>query len=703
MPDKTADVTVPIHEAPAGSLQLLTRFTMAGSFIGIGVGLWEAGMIYFSPSVRTLVRADASYIIWFVAVLVDLGLFALLGAALGAFAAVAKVRNAEHVAILDALLAAVIGAYVACVRHFIHYHAGDPYVLNNPKFLIFPIVRFAAGFFLIVIAGHVARPRFSGQFNPASYMTPRRRAAVLAGVVAILFAGIFFHQARPWAFSRNIPASPAVSDTRPNIVLISLDSARADHLSAYGYARPTTPNIDRLASQGVLFENAIAPSSWTLPGLASILTGMLPHQHGGDTYRVVSPAVTTVAEALTDRGYETVGFNANPFYGLAGWGLGQGFRPYGDDAASLNYNLSRTLVGRLALQPAFQNLRHYEPFFRRSAADVNQDIFKWFRHRTGQPYFIFINYFDVHAPYVAPRPYDRRFGRFSNKLAKLNLWLLTHQYDSVTPQQQASLIAGYDNSFAYVDEQIGRLVKRLSSSPGWANTIVIITADHGEAFGEHGAYGHGRDLHREEIHVPLIIFGRGIRVGKRIVPAVATRSLFATVLDLALGKGFPLPDYSLTRFWKPAAQESPDGEGVVSELDEKVETPLSLTTSQWHYIHPAKAVEELYNWKDDPEEKHNLSTLPQYQDTLKTLHAQLEDSIVNSMPPWLGMEYLNALDSLDHALLNEPDLPRGPTSTLLTGPRRIGATQILFSETPLTVRRGPSSQQDELLKSLPYQ
>jgi arylsulfatase A-like enzyme len=685
--------------------RFLARFTLAGAFVGIGVGLWEAGMIYFFPSVRILTHVDASYVIWFLAPLVALGVFTLIGAVIGVVASWAKVREAKQLVVFDCALVAAMGAYVAGVIHCLHFHAGDVYALNNGKMLFFLTDRFAVLFIVLVIVGRLACRRFAGDFDRGRSRPLRSRVALLSGVIAVLLAGLFFYKARSWELSRELLAGPPASATRKNIVIISIDSARADHFSSYGYDRPTTPNMDRMASQGVLFENAIAPSSWTLPALASVLTGMLPHQHGGDTFRGVDSSVTSLAEALRKRGYETAGFNANPFYGLSGWGIGQGFQPYDDDATSVSYNLSRTMVGRLAVQPTYQNFHLYQPFFRRSAAEVNQEIFRWFRHRSDLPYFMFINYYDVHAPYLAPPPYDERFGRVSDEIARLNTWLMVHKSNSVTPDQRNSLIAGYDNTLAYMDFEIGKLVEFLSSSPDWANTVVFITADHGEAFGEHGVYGHGKDLHREEIHVPLIVIGgHGIPEGKRILTPVATRSLFATSLDLALGKGFPVPDLSLARYWNGIQQEDAMTASVVSELDERDETPLSLTNSEWHYLYQAKGIQELYSWKTDKEEERDLSALPEYQGTLKILHDQQESLIVHSMRPWIGVEYLYAMSPNGVLpLLRKAELPQSPAAAFPAGPRRIGITQALFSETPLKAKRKVPPPKEELLRSIPYQ
>jgi len=155
-----------------------------------------------------------------------------------------------------------------------------------------------------------------------------------------------------------------------------MDTVRADHLSTYGYGRDTTPNLARLAKEGVLFENAISATSWTLPSLSAIYTGLLPHQSGSNAFRPLNPGWKTIESLLGHHGYATAGFNANYYYGESGWGLGSGFGKYDDDRTTLLYNLSRTLVGRAAVQPLYQNLERYDAFYRRNAADLNADVFR---------------------------------------------------------------------------------------------------------------------------------------------------------------------------------------------------------------------------------------------------------------------------------------------------------------------------------------
>lgn len=689
-------------KAARGSFaSLLAWFTLTGAFIGLAVGFWEARLIYFLPSKEELLRVDATYVIWFLAPAIDLLLYAGLGAALGCLAALAKVHHPKLVALLTAVLLSAAAAHATWSVHLLHRNTFDIQYLDNPGILLHPLQWFLVALALLLLIGRLSWRWLSVVFETQRARPLKAMARGVAGTGAVLVLGLIFYAGRPWTLSRTVSAGSSSSSARPNIVLVTLDTVRADHLSAYGYSRPTTPHLDGLASDGVLFENAIASASWTLPSMASIHTGLLPHQHGGNTFRPVEFSWVTLAEALRRRGYEAAGFNANYSYGQTGWGLGQGFAPYDDDRTTVKYNLARTVAGRTAVQGIYERLRHYDVSFRRNAGELNRDIIRWFRRRpSGQPYFLYINYFDAHAPYVPPPPYDRRFGKLSPELIRTNFRLIQQPVASLPPEQRASLVAGYDNALAYLDNQIGRLLSVLASSPDWSNTIVIVTADHGEAFGEHGAYDHGYDLHREEIHVPLIFSGPGIPAGKRVADVVPIRALFATVLDLALKDAFPLPAYSLSRYWNPQADADPKPAEVISELNTGM---LSLTTSEWHYIHGPMGKEELYDRKKDPEEKRDLSGLPEYETTLGELRARLKDSLQHSLAPWLGPEYLYAFNKPEESVITEP-LPVGrPNPELLKGPRRIGIAQALFNPSPPTAKRRLPPSREELLKSLPYQ
>jgi arylsulfatase A-like enzyme len=684
--------------------ELWGRFVILGGAVGLLVGLWEARLLYFVPSVQAFLVVDATWVIWFLAPLVAMLLFGIFGAKLGFLAVVGKSPGPRRGVILAAVLIGCAGAYVGWASHFVHTHSVNFDVYSRLKDILFPLTRLAIVFVAALVIGLLGRKRIYPYFGADKRWPLRALAGAFAAVLVVLTAGVIYYGASRWTGGASVPASEDPPGQRPNIVLITMDTVRADHLSIYGYRRDTTPNLARLAEKGVLFENAISASSWTLPSLAAVYTGLLPHQSGANAFRPLNPGWKTIESVLGHQGYATAGFNANYYYGESGWGLGGGFGKYDDDRTTLLYNLSRTLVGRAAVQPLYQKLVRYDAFYRRNAADLNSEIFGWLRHRPVKPFYVYINYFDAHSPYVPPATYDHRFGTLPESVVRR--WGVKGGFRpsrSVPAGDRQALINGYDNSLAYLDAQIGQLVHAMESAPGGRNTIILITADHGEAFGEHGAYQHGNDLHREEIHVPLIVYGAGIPGGKRIAQPVAIRKLFATVIDLALGNEVPLHAFSLARFWQT---DSPQeiAQPVVSELSASLSEAgaagISLTTAQWHYILTTKGDQYLYDWATDPSDKNNLSASPQGKPVVAQLNAMLRKVESNSSEPWAGPEYLFALSGSGSAAsdasgssVKEPPAFGGP----------VGAEQAYFHPSVTPESSGPSKSEQELLKTLPYQ
>lgn len=682
------------------------RFVILGAATGLLVGLWEARLLYFVPSVKEFLVVDSTWVIWFLAPLVAMLLFATIGAKLGFFATLGKSPGSGRGVILACVLVGCAGAYVGWAGHFVHTHSVNFNVYGRMKDVLFPLVRFALVFAVALLVGFLGRKRIEPCFGMERRWPLGALAKTIVAVLILLTAGVVYYAAsQRMAGGARVSASGVQSGQRPNIVLITMDTVRADHLSTYGYSRETMPNLARLAEEGVLFENAVSATSWTLPSLAAIYTGLLPHQSGANAFRPLNPGWKTIESVLGQYGYATAGFNANYYYGESGWGLGGGFGRYDDDRTTLLYNLSRTLVGRAAVQPLYQNLDRYDAFYRRNAADLNADVFRWLRHRpASRPFYIYINYYDAHSSYLPPAPYDHRFGRLPESVVRH--WSAKGGFRPSEPLPAAdrqALIDGYDNSLSYLDAQIARLVKVLKTSPAGKNTIILITADHGEAFGEHGAYQHGNDLHREEIHVPLIVCGAGIPAGKRIAPPVAIRKLFATVIDLALGKEVPLHAYSLARFWQtdsPQEIARPVVAELSASLSEADAAGVSLTTAQWHYILTTKGDRYLYNWATDPAEKDNLSASPEGQQVVARLNARLKEIEANSAEPWGGPEYLFALGGGGSAA----PAANSASSQAPTEPEEIvGAAQAYFHPSVTPESNGPSNSEKDLLKTLPYQ
>ena len=682
----------------------LFRFVILGMVSGLLVGLWEAHLLYFEPSVREFLVVDATWVIWFLAPLVAMLFLGILGAILGLLAILGKSPGPRRAVILAAILIGWAGAYVGWSGHFVHTHSLNFDVYGRLRDILFPVVRFAIVFVSALVIGFLGRNCIYPWFGAEKRWPLRALAGVLTAILVVLTAGVIYYGESRRLSGTVIAAREAPSGQRPNIVLITMDTVRADHLSAYGYGRETTPNLARLAERGVLFENAISASSWTLPSLAAIYTGLLPHQSGANAFRPLNPGWKTIEDILGHQGYATAGFNANYYYGQSGWGLGREFGRYDDDRTTLLYNLSRTLAGRAAVQPFYQNGIRYDAFYRRNAADLNAEIFRWLRQRRARPFYVCINYFDAHSPYVPPPPYDHRFGTLPESVVRR--WGVKGGFRPSRPVPAAdrqALIDGYDNSLAYLDSQIGQLVQALESTPEGRNTIVLITADHGEAFGEHGTYQHGNGLHREEIRVPLIVYGAGIPTGIRIVTPVANQKLFATALDLALGNKVPMHAHSLAQFWQTHSPEQ-IAQPVVSELSaslsEAGEGGLSLTTPSWHYILTKNGKESLYDWAADPAEKDNLSSSPEAQSTLGSLNAYLRVIEAGSAAPWLGPEYLFALRGIVPAAVGD----RGRSSKPYAAPhKQEGSAQAYFNPSATSAFIGPSESEKGLLETLPYQ
>jgi len=681
--------------------RLAARFVISGALLGLLVGLWEGRLLYCVPSVKQFLVVDSTYVIWLLTPLIDMVWFGAIGAGLGLIAATGENHRARKGIFLAAVLMACAGAHIGWAAHFVHTHSVNFQIYHRFRDILFPLIRFGAGLAGALLVAYFLRRQISPWFGSDRRWPLRALAKALAIVLVILTSGLIYYLWAPNLESTRVRANERQAEGRPNIVLITMDTVRADHLSAYGYRRDTTPNLARIAEHGVLFENAISASSWTLPSLSSIYTGLLPHQSGADVFRPLNPGWKTIAGVLSEHGYATAGFNANYYYGESGWGLGNGFGTYDDDRTTLLYNLSRTLVGRAAVQPVYQNIDRYDAFFRRNAADLNQDVFDWLRDKPSGPYYLYINYFDVHSPYLAPAPYSHRFGRLSNTVVRR--WSSKGGFRPKHPlpaADRAALIDGYDNSLCYLDAQIGRLVRLLESTADGKNTIIMITADHGEAFGEHGAYQHGNDLHREEIHVPLIVYGKGVPSGKRIAMPVAVRRLFATVIDLALGNQVPFKPYSLANYWRQDAPQE-ETEPVLSELSASSSGShageISLVSARWHYIVKANGEQYLYNWAGDVDEKDNLFSLLQYQPVVRRLRERLRRMEANSAGPWIGTEYLSALGS-SKLTANE-----GPSITSNVTDERIGSAQAYFHPVIKASDFDLNHSEKDLLKTLPYQ
>jgi arylsulfatase A-like enzyme len=342
----------------------------------------------------------------------------------------------------------------------------------------------------------------------------------------------------PGCSRREVPGSHPKAP-KPDIVFILVDALRADRLGCYGCKRALTPEMDRIAAEGVLVERTTSQAPWTQPSVATIFTSLYPAVHGvgmeyttstdeGARTQVLSDDWVTFAEALQQGGYETAAFIANPWMTSAS-GFGQGFGLYDD----------RDVATEM------------------SGAQINDKIRQWLGHRKGgRPLFLYIHYMDVHGPYWAPEEV------LEPLLAEVEN--LKRRKDLVGEQKELGYLAGttkkyknqarhkalegtkeywvarYEAGVRYADMHVGELREILQAAGVWEESLVIVTADHGEELLDHGRWNHGFNLYEEQLHVPLFLRWKPrLRQGSRVTDRVQLIDIMPTLLDLA---GLPGPD-----------------------------------------------------------------------------------------------------------------------------------------------------------------
>jgi arylsulfatase A-like enzyme len=292
---------------------------------------------------------------------------------------------------------------------------------------------------------------------------------------------------------------------QPNIVLIVLDSVRRDHLSCYGYSRQTTPHIDRLASEGVLFEHAYATSCWTIPAHASLFTGLYPSQHRADfDTRYLQEQHRTLAQELAAAGYSTACISCNSFVGGGFTNLNQGFDLTVDVEGGVWSGPGWAGRALRAAHKRWRRLRRRD----RGADQATRLARRWLEQQQ-QPFFLFINYMDCHLPYRLRRPARYRFVASEERARvdalPLDPFAAMAGALTLSPQQVRDLQALYDGCLFYLDAQVGRLVVRLKQLGLYEETLFIVTSDHGESFGEHGLFDHQYGLFEHLVATPFIV------------------------------------------------------------------------------------------------------------------------------------------------------------------------------------------------------
>ncbi|MHC4439617.1 MAG: sulfatase-like hydrolase/transferase, partial [Planctomycetota bacterium] len=361
-----------------------------------------------------------------------------------------------------------------------------------------------------------------------------------------------------------------------NILLISIDTCRADHLGCYGYPLDTTPNIDAVAGEGIVFEHTISPLPYTLPAHCTMLTGTIPPYHRvvDNTDYKLSEGDVTLAELLQEKGYVTAGF-VSSFILDSRFGLEQGFDFYDDDfeEASDTMDINQQIGG-----------------------ETTNDVIEWLRTHKDEKNFIFLHYYDPHFTYEPPEPFASKFRNVPPP-------------EHVKTRFEQVLFDGYAGEIAYTDHCIGQVIDKLRELGLYDSTMIIITSDHGEMLGQHGEGFHGYFIYQPAIRVPLIFKLPRLSKHKRITSTVGLVDIVPTVCSvLGIDLSTPVQGRDLSPCfnsdWLP-----PSGRYLFCQSLEPTKynanSLLGVVTDRYKYIKTTRS--ELYDLADDPDELNNIT------------------------------------------------------------------------------------------------
>ena len=506
---------------------------------------------------------------------------------------------------------------------------------------------------LMAVGGAVAFQRWFSNHEDSALRVCRRTTAWIAAVVVIAFIGV--QAGKWWSERQETSRLPAAATGSPNVVLIVYDALRADHVSSYGYPRLTSPEIDKLAKEGVLFENAVSTSSWSLPSHASLVTGRYQFEHGADNPQrepwfgwgdTSFNRYPTIGQALEKKGYRTGAFSANRVFFTRSCGFGRGFLHFEDYFHSPLDAFLRTLYGR-KIGPLYL-ARGGRRFVLHKRADVvNRELTEWIDRDRQRPFFAMLNYFDVHDPYGGPDDYAR------------------------PPWEVKTTIDSYDAGLKYDDDMLAQLMRQLEQRGLAKNTVVIVTSDHGESLGQHGLNTHGRALYWELLRVPLVIwYPDHIPASLRVSQPVTNASIPATVMDIVNGESnFPGP--VLSQAWKSPGSESkwpaplaeiarnpyPEDMEKIADATEPTSTTgamKSLVTQQQQLIAHENLGNQLYDLQQDAGEQNNLADTPAGQQALSSFDTRMQ-TILGKLWPERREERLKSAVAIRNGSFDSPE------------------------------------------------
>lgn len=496
---------------------------------------------------------------------------------------------------------------------FLFYWTSSPEGFSRTQYFLFCLGILG----ILVYIGHIIYKKFKRHVIMAIY----GYAAALFIICCALITWSIYARVTEQPFKGNYTTK------LPNIVYIVVDTLRADALSCYGNKKITTPAMDALASDGILFENAYSSSNWTIPGTTSILTAQDPLSLGMMHFSSVMPEKAILAgEALKEKGYMTAAIIGNVLVSEQ-IGFNQGFEYYDLDG-NIFYDY---FSGIMLFNSALRFIKHWKtisnefipvldfssPYFishemnsYRDANEITSNAVKLIEKLSSSSFFLYLHYFDPHAPY-----FKHPIGNLLNLEADFTK-------GKFTVENKDELIDLYLSEVEYADKYIGYLINDLKNKGLYDNTIIILTADHGEQLLGHGHYGHQISLYNEELRVPLIIKGIENNRGVKFSSPTPTIDILPTVFDmLKINPPESFQGKSLTSFINKTADKTRNDyvSGVMLNSGDTKDPKFiyALIKDNYKYIissridveNPIKAgKEELYDLQTDKDEKNNIAS-----------------------------------------------------------------------------------------------
>jgi signal transduction histidine kinase/arylsulfatase A-like enzyme len=666
----------PIAAAPAAPIprlrrrELLWYGVIVSAFFGAIAGLTETGLLAIG------VRRARSFVDFFgYAVLIDAAVFAALGL-IATAAAILLARLLRRpldvrrqIAVLAPVGCLLIGL-VSYLRWKQLFNRDDS--LAMPQALFAQVVIFGLATWLALLSGALlGSPRGASR---ARFFARRVAPLALVLLVSVATFGIvrdlgergvipgaevlaegvdspnpeagpaglppsaMVSSASPTAQGSSPPGEPGPSvaassqPTRPNVLFVTIESLRADHVGVYGYGQARTATIDRLAGQGVRFANFVANQGHTNPVHASMFTGTYPATHGvrSDLMEQLPDSLPTLAESFAGQGYATAGLFSWPSLEPAYSGLQRGFEHYADlvvnrpgylvdsraSGLAATYERVKSMLALPGAVDAAAGTQQVGAGFDGKANVTTDGALDWLQQHqararaSGQPFFLWVHYFDPHYPYTPPPPFDQIEPDDCTDCLDGGVEAIRRlQADdgpSFSAAQVNRLLQYYDGEVTFTDQELGRLLARLEQLGLASNTLVVVVGSHGESFGEHGRWLNGNGVQDTELQVPLILSFPGRLPAGTVVQQVGQQiDLMPTILDLT---GLEIPPAVEGQSLLPLAQNPLAGADRFAVAESSDRSQVSIITRQWRFLKSLDSGEvDLYLTADDPNSLRDLA------------------------------------------------------------------------------------------------